>query len=70
MNELIDQLFDRHTLLGFIAWASLQLHLVKIGRRQATLERVQAVLVNGHVAGVQAHRELATELPKAAEASR
>ena len=63
--ETLASMFDRSTVMGFFAWLTLQLHLVRIGRRQTALERVQKALVHGHVDGVQAHRDLAVTLPAA-----
>lgn len=67
MGALLEQLFDRTTIGGLLALGSIHAHLLWRDRRQAKLERVQAALVKGHVAGVQAHRDLVLELPKAAQ---
>ena len=58
----MDALFDKSTVLGFLAWLTITAQLQLQARRARRLERVVKVLEDGHAGDVVAHRELGKRL--------
>jgi len=59
---MLEQLFDPHTALGFVAWLTITLQLKASSRRSRRLERTVGILAAGHAGDPAAHRELGKNL--------